>query len=64
MKLTKYQLQQVCDAARDNFREFSPLRGELTYDEFLGRCYVDAVAKVLKMDVEFPDRQVVEPVDE
>lgn len=64
MKISKRELQQICDIARANFRDFSPSTGELTYDEFLGKCYLDAVSKVLKIDVEFPDRKPVEPVDE
>lgn len=64
MKITKRELQQICDAARANFQEFSPLKGGLSYDEFLGRCYLAASAKVLGVEVEFPDLKIAEPVDE
>lgn len=63
IKIDKHDLQLIALTVKDLFREIDPREGELTYDQFLGKCYLMACAKVLKVEVEYPNRQPVEPVD-
>lgn len=62
MKITNQQLRQISEAAKRNFVNDS--QEQLDQDQFVSKCYVKAVSAVLKVDVEFETRILVEPVEE
>lgn len=62
MKLTKLDLQKVFSQAKQHFLDDD--KGDLDNQEFVAQSYIKAVSELLKVNVEFPKRKLVEPVEE
>jgi hypothetical protein len=63
MKVTKLELQMIFSGAKQNYIDDTP--GELDNQQYQAQCYVKSVLQVLqiKVDVEFPTRISIEPVE-
>lgn len=61
MKITDEQLIAIYSQARDNFVNDSA--GHLDSQQFVVKCYMKAADSVLKLNLEFPERFNIEPVE-
>ena len=61
MKITDEQLIAIYSLARDNFINDSA--GQLNSQQFVVKAYLKAASAVLKIDIEFPERYAIEPVE-
>jgi len=64
MKIDRAQLRDIYNAALSNIRSTTVDRHE-SHEEHITRCWLDAVAAILKIDVAPPTKEsiVIEPLD-
>lgn len=66
MKMSRRDLQDIFNLAREYFLELSLSQGGLSSQEFNAKCYLLACQKFLNVEanIEFPINKVPEPVED